>query len=45
MFNIINKNNELDIKMKESPDETNKLKPTWLDYVAEGCGELVGQLD
>ena len=31
--------------MKESPDETEQTKkPTWLDYVAEGCGELVGQL-
>ena len=31
--------------MKEYPDETEQTKkPTWLDYVAEGCGELVGQL-
>ena len=31
--------------MKEYRDETEQTKkPTWLDYVAEGCGELVGQL-
>ena len=31
--------------MKEYPDETEQTKKTtWLDYVAEGCGELVGQL-
>ena len=31
--------------MKEYPDETEQTKkPTWLDYVAEGCGELVAQL-
>ena len=31
--------------MQEYPDETEQTKkPTWLDYVAEGCGELVGQL-
>ena len=31
--------------MKEYPNETEQTKkPTWLDYVAEGCGELVGQL-
>ena len=31
--------------MQEYRDETEQTKkPTWLDYVAEGCGELVGQL-
>ena len=31
--------------MQEYPNETEQTKkPTWLDYVAEGCGELVGQL-
>lgn len=31
--------------MKEYPDETEQTKkPTWLDYVAEGCGELIVQL-
>ncbi|MFO1366094.1 MAG: hypothetical protein U1F01_00510 [Acinetobacter sp.] len=39
MFNIINKNNELDIKNEKSiVMKLNKQKPTWLDYVAEGCG-------
>ena len=31
--------------MKEYRDETEQTKkPTWLDYVAEGCGELIVQL-
>ena len=31
--------------MQEYRDETEQTKkPTWLDYVAEGCGELIVQL-
>ena len=31
--------------MQEYPNETEQTKkPTWLDYVAEGCGELIVQL-
>ena len=45
MFNIINKNNELDIRMQKNLGETEPTKElTWRDYIVEGCGEFAVQL-